>query len=534
MATVTYHFPAGLYPNQYNPPLSGVSVNPSFGELVDMHKASRSTTTSTEVLYRLDNGLKVKLVGTGFSFDASGDAVGGTVTSIEVLLNNGVGLVQTITGLNVSLETFNDAAAAFDSSELESWLLSGDDTLNGSTGNDELEGHLGNDVLNAGAGDDIVTGGGGTDTYDGGAGIDTLNFRDAYDALTATRGINLDATAGTVIDQFGNSETFQNFEEFRGTQFSDRMIGSSVDETFMGFGGRDTIAGGAGIDTIRYDRDFQLGATKGVNVNLTNGVSIDSFGSQDALSGIENVRATDLKDTIVGNSSSNFIRAFKGNDFINGAGGADEMRGGAGNDTYYVDNAGDIVNETADSGAGTDTVRSSISFNLGNTAAAIGNLEHLTLLNTGNISGTGNSLNNTLTGNSGNNGLNGAGGNDLIDGGLGNDSLRGSTGLDTFLFSTALNAVTNVDTILDFNIADDTVRLENAIFDAIQGVGALTAAQFVSNTAGVADTSDQRIVYESDTGKLYYDSDGNGAAGSVHFATLGTNLNITASDFFVV
>ncbi|RVG28522.1 calcium-binding protein, partial [Sinorhizobium meliloti] len=149
-------------------------------------------------------------------------------------------------------------------------------------------------------------------------------------------------------------------------------------------------------------------------------------------------------------------------------------------------------------------------------------------------SGTGNSLNNTLTGNSGNNGLNGAGGNDLIDGGLGNDSLRGSTGLDTFLFSTALNAVTNVDTILDFNIADDTVRLENAIFDAIQGVGALTSAQFVSNTAGVADTSDQRIVYESDTGKLYYDSDGNGAAGSVHFAILGTNLNITASDFFVV
>lgn len=94
MASITYHFPAGLYPNQYNPPLTGISVNPSFGELVDMSTASRSTTSSTEVLYRLDNGLKLKLVGTGFSFDASGDAVGGTVTSIEVLLNNGTGLVQ--------------------------------------------------------------------------------------------------------------------------------------------------------------------------------------------------------------------------------------------------------------------------------------------------------------------------------------------------------------------------------------------------------------------------------------------------------
>ncbi|RVO86726.1 calcium-binding protein, partial [Sinorhizobium meliloti] len=216
MATITYHFPAGLYPNQYNPPLTGISVNPSFAELVDMSKASRSTTTSTDVLYRLDNGLKLKLVGTGFSFDANGDAVGGTVTSIEVLLNNGTALVQTITGLDLSLELFQDAADGFDKSGLESWLLSGDDTFNGSAGDDEIVGHLGNDVLNGNDGNDLVTGGGGDDTYDGGAGVDVLNFQDAYGNPTAIRGIDLNATAGTVIDQFGFSETFQNFEEFRG------------------------------------------------------------------------------------------------------------------------------------------------------------------------------------------------------------------------------------------------------------------------------------------------------------------------------
>ncbi|MGH0218393.1 calcium-binding protein [Sinorhizobium meliloti] len=534
MATISYHFPGGIYPNQYNPPLPGITVNPSFAELIDMSTASRSTTSSTAVLYRLDNGLKLKLVGNGISFSSSGEAVGGTITSIEVLLNNGTTLVQTISGLNLSLENFQDAAAAFDNFELEEWLLSRADTLTGSSGNDDLSGHLGDDILNGNGGDDFITGGEGDDTYDGGTGHDILNFQDAYGAPSAASGINLNAATGAVLDQFGFSETFQNFEEYRGTQFSDVMIGSSIDETFMGFGGRDTINGGTGIDTVRYDRDFQQGATKGVDVNLSSGVSIDSFGSRDALSGIENVRATDFKDTIVGSSSSNSIRAFKGNDLINGAAGADDMRGGAGNDTYYVDNVGDIVNENADSGAGTDSVRSTISFSLANTAVTIGNVENLTLQNNGNITGTGNSLNNILTGNVGNNGLNGAGGNDLIDGGLGNDALRGSTGQDTFFFSTALNSTTNVDKILDFNVTDDTVQLEDAIFTALLGTGALPTTQFVSNITGVAETSDHRIVYENDTGKLFYDSDGNGAAGPVHFATLVASLNITAADFFTV
>ncbi|WP_018094804.1 calcium-binding protein [Sinorhizobium meliloti] len=524
MATITYHFPAGLYPNQYNPPLTGISVNPSFAELVDMSTASRSTTTSTDVLYRLDNGLRLKLVGTGFSFDANGDAVGGTVTSIEVLLNNGTTLVQTISGLDLSLELFQDAADGFDKSQLESWLLSGDDTINGSAGDDEILGHLGNDVLNANAGNDLVTGGGGDDTYDGGAGVDVLNFQDAYGNPTAIRGIDLNATAGTVIDQFGFSETFQNFEEFRGTQFSDTMIGSSVAETFMGLGGRDTIDGGAGIDTVRYDRDFQRGATKGVSIDLSTGVATDSFGSKDTLSNIENVRATDFKDTIVGNAASNFIRAFAGNDIIDGGSGADNMRGGKGNDTYVVSSNSDIVDELGDSGSGIDTVQSVNSFSLANTAVVKGSVENLTLLGAA-THATGNALANVLVGNASNNTLNGAAGNDTMTGGAGNDS---------FFFNSALSAVTNVDTITDYDAPTDTIRLENSVFTAIVGTGSLSGWQFAKNTTGQAADATDRIIYETDTGNLYYDSNGNAAGGSVHFATVGTNLAITAGDFFVV
>ena len=69
------------------------------------------------------------------------------------------------------------------------------------------------------------------------------------------------------------------------------------------------------------------------------------------------------------------------------------MVGGAGNDTYVVDAAGDVVTELP--GEGTDTVQSSISYTLG------ANVENLDADGVGDINATGNTLDNTLTGNAG-------------------------------------------------------------------------------------------------------------------------------------
>jgi len=80
------------------------------------------------------------------------------------------------------------------------------------------------------------------------------------------------------------------------------------------------------------------------------------------------------------------------------------MTGGTGDDTYVIDNAGDIVTEL--SGQGIDLVQSDITYTL------TANVEKLTLTGATAINSTGNTLNNTLTGNSAANILNGGAGND--------------------------------------------------------------------------------------------------------------------------
>ena len=103
-------------------------------------------------------------------------------------------------------------------------------------------------------------------------------------------------------------------------------------------------------------------------------------------------------------------------------------------------------------------------------------------------------------------------------------------GYDTFVFDSALNS--GVDRITDFSQVGDTIRLENAVFTALNTAGTLSSSAFYAGTA--AHDATDRIIYNAATGALSYDTDGSGAAAPIQFALLGTGLHLTASDFIVI
>ena len=294
-----------------------------------------------------------------------------------------------------------------------------------------------------------------------------------------------------------------------------------------------------GIDTINA-----AAVTAASRINLNGGPSLIDGVALTISTAVENAIGGDGSDTLIGNSLNNrlngmrghdTLRGGRGDDTLNGGAGNDTLIGGAGNDTYVVGATGDRVFETTTitgkiNAGGTDTVRSAVSFSL-DSGAGVRFVENLTLTGTGAINGVGNALGNTLTGNVAKNVLNGGRGNDVLNGLAGTDTLTGGSGADSFIFNTALGSG-NVDRVTDFNVLADTIGLENVIFADLAD-GTLAASAFAHNTSGNAADASDRIIYESDTGRLYFDRDGTGAAAKVHFATLTANLAMTNADFFV-
>ena len=296
---------------------------------------------------------------------------------------------------------------------------------------------------------------------------------------------------------------------------NDRLLGGVGAETLDGGIGNDTLRGFGGDDSywVNSLSDFvsEVGGTGEDTITTT--VSLDLFATN--LRGdIENVTLAAGMGNLnaFGDGLDNGLTGNEAANTLDGRAGADHLTGLAGNDVYVVDNPGDVVDEAA--GSGYDIVRSSITFSLAASTQVLGLVERIDLTGSAAISATGNASANAITGNVAANLLTGAG------------------GADTFRFVTALNAG-NADTITDFDVATDSIALDNAVMAALGLFGPLAVAQFWSSADGVAHDADDRVIYDTD-GILWYDADGNGAGAALRLANLAAGLAMTAADFTII
>lgn len=404
--------------------------------------------------------------------------------------------------------------------------------LNGRDGNDQLFGGNVRDTLLGDQGNDVGYGNGGDDLIIGGSGADKLYGAGGADLIYGDDGAGVDLPATL-------------------TSYAPAIPGEEVHAAIRitnswwgGFQGEITVTANESVNVwglflkSKFNIDSIWGARTVAEANWDEGVVYDlnnaewngalaagqtttiGFTARTGFNGIVDAQTllagVGIEKRISTDPLSNEIVLRTLGNTMRGYAGADLLVGTLGNDTYYVDNAGDQVIEAYAAGTAdkvTTTVNHTLSQNV-EVLSAEGAASGLTL--------TGNTLDNVITGSAGADKVNGGGGKDLLSGGRGKDA---------FVFDRKVGK-SNVDRVADFNVKDDTVRLDNAVFKKLGKAGKLKKDFFKVGTK--ATDADDHIIYNSKKGTLSYDADGNGKGAAVHFATLSKNLKLTQADVIII
>ena len=143
--------------------------------------------------------------------------------------------------------------------------------------------------------------------------------------------------------------------------------------------------------------------------------------------------------------------------------------------------------------------------------------------------------NDSISGTTDNDTIFGNAGNDWIEGRGGNDTLSGGGGQDSYVFREY--GAANADTLANFDTNWDALRFDSSAFTALGGPGHFAAndARFYAapGAAGGHD-ADDRFVYNTSTGQLYYDADGSGAGDAQLVATVQGAPAVAANDIWVI
>lgn len=320
----------------------------------------------------------------------------------------------------------------------------------------------------------------------------------------------------------------------------DALDGGLADDTLIGGAGADSLTGGGGIDTSSH-----AGAAASVRADLEFAAFSLGEAAGDTYLSVENLTGSAFNDDLRGDGGANTLVGGEGRDFLTGRLGDDTLIGGDGNDVLRGEEGADHL----DGGAGTDRadyLNSSLgvvadlqmsSFNTGDAAGDTyvsiedlrgGRSQDILRGDANNNRLEGLGARDVLHGRDGNDTLLGGEGRDILIGGDGNDTLTGSTDRDFFAFN---RADQGIDTITDMQVGYDTIRLNDGGFSSL-ALGDLSADNFVSGT--VALDADDFVIYDSGTGALFYDADGNGANVQVQIATLTNGALLSEADFLIV
>ena len=298
------------------------------------------------------------------------------------------------------------------------------------------------------------------------------------------------------------------------TSGADTFNGGSANDVFTGVGGgNDTLRGNGGRDrfTIQYDQTGFIGGGGGIDRIVMSGAGNNAFDLGLRITGVENFYTynTNHYGTVAQFSSFSKIIPLGGGTefhlFLQGAGGTLNLS------TKY-----------------TATQKLSIEAEFTTSRVVL----------TGSARGDdfiGSDFNDKILGGSGGDRAYGGAGNDLLNGQKGRDYLYGDDGEDIFLFNVAAGH-DHRDRIGDFRPADDTIRLENSVFKGL-AVGWIAASRFKDIGTGTQDAND-RVLYNSNDGRLYFDGDGLGGKAPKIVAILdnfaGDIPKLTAADLYIV
>lgn len=157
-------------------------------------------------------------------------------------------------------------------------------------------------------------------------------------------------------------DTLVNIENISGSNYADTIIGDANANYLLGGAGNDVLGGGAGNDTLNggtgddilsggagadiiaggsgSDWAYYSGSAEGVTVNLSDGTATGGEAEGDVLSGIENLRGSELADTLIGDNGNNILSGGGGDDILFSGLGEDTLIGGEGSDIFYFNATG--------------------------------------------------------------------------------------------------------------------------------------------------------------------------------------------------